>query len=153
MLTLYPSGCSQVKTNIGKPIKLYFKVYQYENKSDISESPSLVKIHLRLIFKGSDCHKGWKEKKYLGLLQDDNSASHRYGALGFPSQINFSLNGQQTSNKECYEGSDFFAINFKRGNVKQNIDYTADPLLVGVLPLKYFQKKVLIVEDNKINMF
>jgi hypothetical protein len=43
-----------------------------------------------------------RERKYLGLfLQDDNSASHRYGsALGFPSQINFSLNGQQTSNKE-----------------------------------------------------
>jgi hypothetical protein len=41
---------ARVKTNIGKPIKLYFKVYQYEeNKSDISESPSLVKIHLRLI--------------------------------------------------------------------------------------------------------
>jgi hypothetical protein len=46
-----------------------------------------------------------------------------------------------------------FAINFKRGNVKQNIDSQLTPLLVGVLPLKYFRKKVLIVEDNKINMF
>jgi hypothetical protein len=109
---------------------------------DISESPSLVKIHLRLIFKGSDVTKDGKKKKYLGLLQDDNSASHRYGAgLGFPSQINFSLNGQQTSNKECYEGSDFFAINFKRGNVKQNIDYTADSIISRRITFKILSKK------------
>jgi hypothetical protein len=52
------------------------------------------------------------------------------------------------------EGSDFFAINFKRGNVKQNIDYTADSIISRrITPLKYFRIKVLIVEDNKINMF
>jgi hypothetical protein len=44
-----------------------------------------------------------RERKniFRSFLQDDNSV-HRYGSagLGFPSQINFSLNGQQTSNKE-----------------------------------------------------
>jgi hypothetical protein len=61
------SGCSQVKTNIGKPIKLYFKVYQYEeNKSDISESPSFSKDSFTINFSLKDpdvVTKDGKEKK------------------------------------------------------------------------------------------
>jgi hypothetical protein len=38
------------------------------------------------------------------------------------------------------EGSDFFAINFKRGNVN-TLTIQLTPLLVGVLPLKYFRIK------------
>jgi hypothetical protein len=43
----YIQADARIKTNIGKPIKLYFKFTNTRKISlDISESPSLVKIHL-----------------------------------------------------------------------------------------------------------
>jgi hypothetical protein len=49
------SGCSQVKTNIGKPIKLYFKYTNTRKISlDISESPSFSKDSFTINFSLKD---------------------------------------------------------------------------------------------------
>jgi signal transduction histidine kinase len=61
---------------------------------DISESPSFSKDSFTINFSLKDrmlSQRRGKKKKYLGLLQDDNSASHRYGSAGLGLSISNQL--------------------------------------------------------------
>jgi uncharacterized protein YggL (DUF469 family) len=49
--------------------------------------------------------------------------------------------GSKLQIKEVGEEGFFFAINFKRGNVKQNIDYTADSIISRRIPFKILSNK------------
>jgi CheY-like chemotaxis protein len=131
---------------------------------DISEIPSLSTDSCIINFSIKDTGIGIKEssnkKIFTAFIQEDNSTSRRYGGTGLGLSISNELlalmNSKLQLKSKLGEGSDFFfAVKFKRVNLKQNIDYSANKISSRcTLPYKILSNtKVLIVEDNKVNMF
>ena len=130
---------------------------------DISETPSGSKDSCILNFSLKDTGIGIKEsnnkKIFKSFIQEDNSTSRRYGGTGLGLSISNKLLALMDSKLQLKskvgEGSNFFfAIQFKKVNAKQSVNSSINSIISNrVIPFKMLsKKKVLIVEDNKINM-
>lgn len=130
---------------------------------DISETPSGSKDSCVLNFSLKDTGIGIKKsnnkKIFKSFIQEDNSTSRRYGGTGLGLAISNKLLALMDSKLQLKskvgEGSDFFfAIQFKKVNAKQSVNSSINSIISNrIIPFKMLsKKKVLIVEDNKINM-
>ncbi|SEA42155.1 His Kinase A (phospho-acceptor) domain-containing protein [Flavobacterium gillisiae] len=130
---------------------------------NISETQLMSKDSCTINFSLKDTGIGIKEssnkKIFKAFIQEDNSTSRLYGGTGLGLSIANKLLALMDSKlrlkSKVGEGSDFFfAIKFKRINEKQSSESKVDSTIIDhstsfeVLS----NKKVLIVEDNKINM-
>ena len=98
------------------------------------------------------------EKIFNSFVQEDNSTSRKFGGTGLGLAISNQLLKLMDSKLQLIshygDGSNFFfTIKFKKAN-HQNSD---DAILANIIPYDLISdniknKKVLIVEDNKINM-
>lgn len=98
------------------------------------------------------------EKIFNSFVQEDNSTSRKFGGTGLGLAISNQLLKLMNSKLQLIshygDGSNFFfTIKFKKAN-HQNSD---DAILANIIPYDSIadnikNKKVLIVEDNKINM-
>ncbi|CAM3065990.1 response regulator [Flavobacterium frigoris] len=130
---------------------------------DISETPSGSKDSCIFNFSLKDTGIGIKEsnnkKIFKSFIQEDNSTSRRYGGTGLGLSISNKLLALMDSKLQLKskvgEGSNFFfAIQFKKVNAKQSVNCSINSIISNrVIPFKMLsKKKVLIVEDNKINI-
>lgn len=130
---------------------------------DVSETPSSSIDSCILNFSLKDTGIGIKEsnhkKIFKSFIQEDNSTSRRYGGTGLGLSISNKLlalmNSKLQLKSKVGEGSDFFfAIKFKKANAEQSTDSLVKFINNNrITPFKILsKKKVLIVEDNKINM-
>ncbi|MGO4817710.1 PAS domain S-box protein [Flavobacterium sp. W22_SRS_FP1] len=99
-------------------------------------------------------------KIFQSFVQEDNSISRKFGGTGLGLSISNQLlalmNSRLNLRSKYGEGSDFFfEIDFKRSNDSEILNIKTDSLNTNgssnFLPIKG-HKKVLIVEDNRINM-
>tara|TARA_R110000851_G_scaffold93688_1_gene204074 strand:- start:39 stop:1772 length:1734 start_codon:yes stop_codon:yes gene_type:complete len=131
---------------------------------DISETPSFSKdscmINFSLKYTGINIKERANKKTFKSFIEKDNTTSRRFGdtslGLSIANKLLTLMDSKLQLKSKVGEGSDFFfAISFKRVNLKQNIDYTFNSIISKrIIPFKILsKKKVLIVEDNQINMF
>jgi signal transduction histidine kinase len=131
---------------------------------DISETPSFSKdscmVNFSLKDMGIDIKESANKKTFKSFIEKDNAANRRFGdtslGLSISNKLLTLMDSKLQLKSKVGEGSDFFfSINFKRVNLKQNIDYTVNSIISKrIIPFKILsKKKVLIVEDNQINMF
>ncbi|HLF51917.1 PAS domain-containing protein [Flavobacterium sp.] len=100
------------------------------------------------------------EKIFNSFVQEDNSTNRKFGGTGLGLAISNRLLALMDSKLQLIskygEGSDFFfVIKFKKVNHKKNIDSVLNNIIEEdkIIPVKTLSnKKILIVEDNKINM-
>lgn len=100
------------------------------------------------------------EKIFNSFVQGDNSTNRKFGGTGLGLAISNQLLALMDSKLQLIskygEGSDFFfVIKFKKANHKKNIDPVPTNTIEEdqIIPIKTLSdKKILIVEDNKINM-
>ncbi|MET0760687.1 MAG: PAS domain S-box protein [Flavobacterium sp.] len=100
------------------------------------------------------------EKIFNSFVQEDNSTNRKFGGTGLGLAISNQLLALMDSKLQLIskygEGSDFFfVIKFKKVNHKKNIDSILTNTIEEheIIPIKTLSnKKILIVEDNKINM-
>ena len=108
---------------------------------------------------GVGIKEGNNEKIFKSFMQEDNSTNRKFGGTGLGLAISNKLLGLMDSKLELIshygEGSDFFfTIKFRKSkHVKiksELLDVSKSKKAIPEIVLK--DKKVLIVEDNKINM-
>ncbi|WP_051929457.1 PAS domain S-box protein [Flavobacterium sp. 83] len=135
-----------------------------EIRLDIDEIPCLEKNSTTIKFSVKDTGIGIKgvnnEKIFNSFVQEDNSTNRKFGGTGLGLAISNQLLALMDSKLELIskygDGSDFFFIvTFKKVNHKKNIasivtDTINNDGLISTDILR--DKKILIVEDNKINM-
>ena len=135
-----------------------------ETRMDINEIPSSEKKFTTLTFSVKDTGVGIKtvnnEKIFNSFVQEDNSTNRKFGGTGLGLAISNQLLALMDSKLELIskygDGSDFhFTIKFKKVKKKKDKEATSsasseDYTSENVVPLT--DKKVLIVEDNKINI-
>ncbi len=100
------------------------------------------------------------KKIFNSFVQEDNSTSRRFGGTGLGLTISNQLLKLMNSELELVsrygEGSDFFfTIQFEKSNHSEHIDKLLNTLMVEHQKghsKSIINKKILIVEDNKINM-
>ena len=100
------------------------------------------------------------EKIFNSFVQEDNSTNRKFGGTGLGLAISNQLLALMDSKLQLIskygEGSDFFfVIKFKKINHKKNTDTVLTNTVEEdkIIPIKTLSdKKILIVEDNKINM-
>jgi signal transduction histidine kinase/CheY-like chemotaxis protein len=130
---------------------------------DISQTPSGSKDSCVLNFSLKDTGIGIKKsnnkKIFKPFIQEDNSTSRRYGGTGLGLSISNKLLALMDSKLQLKskvgEGSDFFfTIQFKKVNAKKSDNSSINSIISNrIIPFKILsKKKVLIVEDNKVNM-
>ena len=122
--------------------------------------------HFDIMFSVKDTGIGVKtdssKKIFSSFVQEDNSTSRKFGGTGLGLAISNQLlqlmNSKLNLNSVHGEGSDFFfTISLKKVNESKGVmnDISSDNAIVN--HVKQLQdlgsKKILIVEDNKINMF
>jgi signal transduction histidine kinase/CheY-like chemotaxis protein len=148
-------------------VNLISNAMKFTEKGKISltifETECKRKGYCSLNFSIKDTGIGIKEsnnkKIFNAFIQEDNSTSRRYGGTGLGLAISNKLLALMGSKLELKskvgEGSDFFfAIKFKKSQAKKNIDPITKPVSIEpYIPFKLMsKKKILLVEDNKINM-
>lgn len=109
---------------------------------------------------GVGIKEGNNEKIFISFMQEDNSTNRKFGGTGLGLAISNKLLGLMDSKLELIshygEGSDFFfTIKFKKSKHVKNtksglVDSSKKKRAVPEIILR--DKKILIVEDNKINM-
>lgn len=136
-----------------------------EIRLDISEIVSLNENESSINFSVKDTGIGIKEKNnqkiFNSFIQEDNSTSRKFGGTGLGLTISNQLLVLMDSKLELKskfgEGSDFFfTIKLKKTNPKKNTDSVlanTDKEDIIITAKILSDKKILIVEDNKINMF
>jgi len=97
-----------------------------------------------------------QDKIFHSFVQEDNSTSRQFGGTGLGLAISNQLLALMNSKLELEstfgQGSNFyFHINLKKSNFQNQLELKQDKMTVVKNILE--TKKVLIVEDNKINMF
>jgi CheY-like chemotaxis protein len=100
------------------------------------------------------------EKIFNSFVQEDNSTNRKFGGTGLGLAISNQLLALMDSKLQLIskygDGSDFFfVIKFKKANHKKNADalFAKTIQADAITPLNTLSgNKVLIVEDNKINM-
>lgn len=108
---------------------------------------------------GVGIKEGNNEKIFKSFMQEDNSTNRKFGGTGLGLAISNKLLGLMDSKLELVshygEGSDFFfAIKFKKSKhvkIKSKLQDTSK-VKKDVPEIILRDKKILIVEDNKINM-
>ncbi|MES2573649.1 MAG: PAS domain S-box protein [Bacteroidota bacterium] len=131
-----------------------------EIRLDINEIGTPDKNWSTLMFSVKDTGIGIKEgnneKIFKSFMQEDNSTSRKFGGTGLGLAISNKLLGLMNSKLELIshygDGSDFFfTIKLKKAKHIKNLEpVLKDDIVIPKILLK--DKKVLIVEDNKINM-
>lgn len=100
------------------------------------------------------------EKIFNSFVQEDNSTNRKFGGTGLGLAISNQLLALMDSKLELIskygDGSDFFfVVKFKRAIHKKNIDSILADIINNdaiILTDALRNRKILIVEDNKINM-
>ncbi len=135
-----------------------------EIRLDISQSNKLEKQSATIKFSVKDTGIGIKtynnEKIFKSFVQEDNSTNRKFGGTGLGLAISNQLLALMKSKLELIsiygEGSDFyFEVKFKKASLKSDLELSIIPKnnIVNAVPECVLDnKKVLIVEDNKINM-
>ncbi|RKS92507.1 PAS domain S-box-containing protein [Flavobacterium limicola] len=132
---------------------------------DIDEITSIQKKWSTIRFSVKDTGVGIKtgnnEKIFNSFVQEDNSTNRKFGGTGLGLSISNQLLALMDSKIQLIskygDGSDFFfEIKFEKSNHIKNkelvrIEAIKENSDISIKALNY--KKVLIVEDNKINMF
>lgn len=135
-----------------------------EIRLDISEIVSLNEKESSINFSVKDTGIGIKEKNnqkiFNSFIQEDNSTSRKFGGTGLgltiSNQLLILMDSKLELKSKFGEGSDFFfTIKLKKTNPKKNTDSVLnntgkEAIIIAVEILS--DKKILIVEDNKINM-
>jgi CheY-like chemotaxis protein len=130
----------------------------------VSETPSLNHDFCILNFSIKDTGIGMKDsnnkKIFKSFIQEESTSSGRYGSTGLglaiANKLLVLMDSKLQLKSKVGEGSDFFfATTFKKRTTKQNKEYLRGSSIGSrIVPFKMLsKKKVLIVEDNKINMF
>jgi signal transduction histidine kinase len=130
----------------------------------VSETPSLNHDFCILNFSIKDTGIGMKDsnnkKIFKSFIQEESTSSGRYGSTGLglaiANKLLVLMDSKLQLKSKVGEGSDFFfATTFKKTTTKQNKEYLRGSSIGSrIVPFKMLsKKKVLIVEDNKINMF
>lgn len=109
---------------------------------------------------GMGIKEGNNEKIFKSFMQEDNSTNRKFGGTGLGLAISNQLLGLMDSKLELIsqygEGSDFFfSIKFRKTKHQKSLKSEQEHILKAkeVVPeIMLRDKKVLIVEDNKINM-
>lgn len=135
-----------------------------EIRLDISEEADSTSKISNLKFSVKDTGIGIKvnnnEKIFNSFVQEDNSTNRKFGGTGLGLAISNQLLALMDSKLQLVskygDGSDFFfEIKFKKSKHKKNLD-SQEIIAKDSVPLISTEilsnKKVLIVEDNKINM-
>ena len=132
-----------------------------EIRLDIKEVIGSNKKMTTLQFSVKDTGVGIKigntEKIFKSFVQEDNSISRKYGGTGLGLAISNQLLALMDSKLQLHskygEGSDFFfEIEFKKLKKKKKV-IVENPVEPEGLEIQVISnKKILIVEDNKINM-
>ncbi|MDI1304315.1 MAG: response regulator, partial [bacterium] len=135
-----------------------------EIRLDITEVDNSSKKETTLRFSVKDTGIGIKvnnnEKIFNSFVQEDNSTNRKFGGTGLGLAISNQLLALMDSKLQLVskygDGSDFFfEIKFKKSKHKKNLD-SQEIIAKDSVPLISAEilgnKKVLIVEDNKINM-
>ncbi|MFV8369376.1 PAS domain S-box protein [Flavobacterium sp. LB2R40] len=135
-----------------------------EIRLDINEIKSLDKKWVTIKFSVKDTGIGIKtgnnEKIFNSFVQEDNSTNRKFGGTGLGLAISnqlLDLMGTKLQLISKYgDGSDFyFVIKFKKAKHKKNKDLLSLEIVSEnslIQDTILMNKKVLIVEDNKINM-
>ena len=133
-----------------------------EIRLDITEIPNSINQLSNLQFSVKDTGIGIKvnnnEKIFNSFVQEDNSTNRKFGGTGLGLAISNQLLALMDSKLQLIskygDGSDFFfEVKFKKLKYKKNTEITIAAVDVPhVLDQVFSNKKVLIVEDNKINM-
>ena len=135
-----------------------------EIRLDITEVANSTNKKSNLIFSVKDTGIGIKvnnnEKIFNSFVQEDNSTNRKFGGTGLGLAISNQLLALMDSKLQLIskygDGSDFFfEIKFKKSKHKKNSN-AEEIITKDIVPLISAEilsnKKVLIVEDNKINM-
>lgn len=132
-----------------------------EIRLDITEVPALDKKNTILKFSVKDTGIGIKaankDKIFNSFVQEDNSTSRKFGGAGLGLSISnqlLSLMGSKLQLISKYgDGSDFFfEIKCKKFNRSKKANSNASITNESTTNESIDNKKVLIVEDNRINM-
>ena len=133
-----------------------------EIRLDITEVPNSNIKSSVLKFSVKDTGIGIKvnnnQKIFNSFVQEDNSTNRKFGGTGLGLAISNQLLALMDSKLQLIskygDGSDFFfEIKFKKSKHKKNSERTINSIETPiVLNEALTGKKVLIVEDNKINM-
>ncbi|MDI6032929.1 PAS domain S-box protein [Flavobacterium sp. LB2P84] len=135
-----------------------------EIRLDISEISQENKKWSNIKFSVKDTGIGIKggnnEKIFNSFVQEDNSTNRKFGGTGLGLAISNQLLALMDSKLQLIskygDGSDFFfIIRFKKSKHKKNIDLLSVNMINenAVISIdRLSDKKILIVEDNKINM-
>ena len=135
-----------------------------EIRMDIIEIPSSEKKWTTLKFSVKDTGVGIKtgnnEKIFKSFVQEDNSTNRKFGGTGLGLSISNQLLALMDSKLELIskygDGSDFyFTIKFKKVKNKKEKEANINKIIESCTSetvVTLSDKKVLIVEDNKINM-
>ncbi|TRW97975.1 PAS domain S-box protein [Flavobacterium gawalongense] len=135
-----------------------------EIRLDIDEIYSSDKNWSNIKFSVKDTGIGIKggnnEKIFNSFVQEDNSTNRKFGGTGLGLAISNQLLALMDSKLQLIskygDGSDFFFdIKFKKTNHKKSIDSVLTNIINEdtIIPTETLNnKKILIVEDNKINM-
>ncbi|WP_395048527.1 PAS domain S-box protein [Flavobacterium sp.] len=134
-----------------------------EIQLDINEIEGLDKKWSTIMFSVKDSGIGIKEanneKIFKSFMQEDNSTNRKFGGTGLGLAISNKLLGLMDSKLELIsqygEGSNFFfTLKFRKSKPIKKIESinatTLKDKLISKITLK--DKRILIVEDNKINM-
>ncbi|SEG34420.1 response regulator [Flavobacterium urumqiense] len=131
---------------------------------DIDEIPSPEKDFLIINFSVKDTGIGIKhhnqEKIFHSFVQEDTSTTRKFGGTGLGLAISnqlLELMGSKLHlNSQYGKGSDFnFSVKFKKCKKKKDLKTPISPLIEESVEsrfINYNQTKILIVEDNRINM-
>ncbi|WP_158727993.1 PAS domain S-box protein [Flavobacterium sp. I-STPA6A] len=135
-----------------------------EIRLDISQINKPEKKSATIKFSVKDTGVGIKtynnEKIFKSFVQEDNSTNRKFGGTGLGLAISNQLLALMDSKLELIskygDGSDFyFVVKFTRASFKNDLDTLIIPknnILTSLPECILDDKRVLIVEDNKINM-
>ncbi len=135
-----------------------------EIRLDINDIGLSNKKWSTIMFSVKDTGVGIKETNneriFKSFMQEDNSTNRKFGGTGLGLAISNNLLALMNSELKLIshygEGSNFFfIIKFKKSNHKKNIKTSqtdASKQKNSIPEIVFSDKKILIVEDNKINM-
>lgn len=152
----------QILVNLlSNAMKFTFSGHIKLNITQVDENETNSRIKFSVIDTGIGIKIQNQEKIFQSFIQADNSTTRKYGGTGLGLAISNQLlalkNSELKLSSKYGEGSEFFfIIAFEKHYQKQNefnIDKNSDSNKTSLSSKKLDNYKILIAEDNKINMF